>query len=46
VIPPPEGVPPDARKLEIKTAWTPETGWVVVLVPTEAAGPHPTPSQQ
>jgi len=31
-------------KFEVKTAWSPQTGWMVVIVPTEAAGPVPTPS--
>src|SRR4029077_8410452 len=31
-------------KFEVKTAWTPEAGWTVVIVPTENAGPVPTPS--
>ena len=43
VIPPPIAVPPATRKLELKVAWTQETGWVVVLVPT---GPTPTPSRR
>jgi hypothetical protein len=38
-------VPPDPRpegvKWEVKTAWTPTTGWVVVAIPT---GEHVTPS--
>ena len=44
VLPPdlPPTLPdPDNRPLEWKTAWTPQTGWVVVGVPT---GPAPTPS--
>jgi hypothetical protein len=38
---PPTLPPPDSRPIEWKTAWTPQTGWVVVGVPT---GPHPAPS--
>lgn len=37
---PPEGEKPP---FEAKVAWTEETGWVVVLVPT---GAHPTPSRK
>jgi hypothetical protein len=33
--------PPDERPIEWKTAWTPQTGWIVVGIPT---GPTPTPS--
>jgi hypothetical protein len=32
------------RKLEAKTAWTPQTGWVLVFVPTDEAT-LPTPSE-
>lgn len=42
VIPPPDTAPPGTPPLEVKVAWTPATGWVVVLVPT---GPHPAPSK-
>jgi hypothetical protein len=41
---PPDVAPPEipgAGKVEWKTAWTPQTGWVVVGIPTD---PHPTPS--
>jgi hypothetical protein len=31
-------------KFEVKTAWTPHNGWMVVIVPTENAGPVPTPA--
>lgn len=30
-------------KWELKTAWTPETGWVVVAIPV---GEHPAPSKK
>ena len=39
VLPPP---PKPELHWEIKTAWTPVTGWVVVGIPT---GPTPTPSK-
>jgi hypothetical protein len=39
VIPPPPGT--NGPQLEVKVAWTEQTGWVVVLVPT---GTVPTPS--
>ena len=42
VIPPPPELP-GAPPLEVRTVWTPETGWAVVLVPT---GPTPTPSSR
>jgi hypothetical protein len=38
---PPTLPPPDSRPIDWKTAWTPQTGWVVVGVPS---GEHPTPS--
>jgi hypothetical protein len=41
---PPEVLPPetpDGRPVDWKTAWTPQTGWVVVGIPTV---PVPTPS--
>lgn len=41
VIPPPEGSPPNTPALEVKTLWSAQTGWVVVLVPT---GEHVAPS--
>jgi hypothetical protein len=43
VLPPvPTPTPPTPTlQWEVKTAWTPVTGWVVVAVPT---GPTPTPS--
>lgn len=43
VLPPlPTPVPPNpVQNWEIKTAWTPATGWVVVAVPT---GVHAAPS--
>jgi hypothetical protein len=34
---------PEGGKIEWKTGWTPQTGWVVVGVPQE---PHPTPSSK
>ena len=40
VLPPPTPGKP-AVTWELKTAWTPVTGWIVVAVPT---GPTPTPS--
>ena len=33
--------PPSVPNFKVMTIWTPETGWVTVLVPT---GPTPTPS--
>jgi hypothetical protein len=39
--PPPSGGP--APNWELKVAWTPVTGWVVVAIPT---GEHPTPSKR
>ena len=39
--PPTEGVAPDVE-WEIKTAWTPVSGWIVVAVPT---GEHVAPSK-
>lgn len=43
-IPPPIEPPPDpCPGWELKTAWTPALGWVVVAVPT---GPHATPSKR
>lgn len=39
----PGGGRPATPKIEWKTAWSPETGWVVVGVPT---GEHVTPSEQ
>ena len=45
VIPPtlPPTMPePDNRPIEWKTAWTAETGWVVIGIPQ---GPVPTPSK-
>ncbi len=44
VLPPPSGGGGDpAPNWELKTAWTPSTGWVVVAIPT---GPHATPSKR
>jgi|SRR5580765_6023724 len=34
---------PDIGPVDWKTAWTPQTGWVVIGIPT---GPVPTPSSQ
>ncbi len=43
-IPPPIEPPPDpCPGWELKTAWTPSTGWVVVAIPT---GEHATPSKR
>jgi hypothetical protein len=38
---PPTMPPPDERPIEWKAAWSPQTGWVVIGVPS---GAHPTPS--
>ena len=48
VLPPPGEIPPpiDPGRTpgwELKTAWTPTTGWVVVAVPT---GEHASPSKR
>ena len=48
VLPPPGEIPPPIEpgttpNWELKVAWTPVTGWVVVAIPT---GPHPTPSRK
>jgi hypothetical protein len=50
VLPPPGEIPPPIEPpttptpgWEVKIAWTPTTGWVVVAVPT---GPHVTPSKK
>jgi hypothetical protein len=42
---PPEMVPPEmpGGPIDWKVAWTPQTGWIVVGVPS---GPSPTPSTQ
>jgi hypothetical protein len=40
---PPTLPPPDERPIEWKVAWTPQSGWVVVGIPT---GAHPTPSSK
>jgi hypothetical protein len=40
-LPPDAG--PDEPRLVSKVVWTPQTGWVVVFVPT---GPTPTPSTE
>jgi hypothetical protein len=42
VIPPEGETPPQLPPVEVKVGWTPQTGWVVVLVPT---GEHPAPSR-
>jgi hypothetical protein len=39
---PPTLPPPDNRPVDWKTAWTPETGWVVIGIPK---GEHVTPSK-
>jgi len=39
---PPTMPPPDERPIDWKTAWTPQTGWIVIGVPS---GAHPTPSK-
>jgi hypothetical protein len=47
VLPPnlPPSIPPEGERPELpiewKTAWTPQTGWVVIGVPQ---APHPVPS--
>jgi hypothetical protein len=41
-LPVPPDQKPEGAKWEIKTAWTPTTGWIVVAVPT---GVHVTPSK-
>jgi hypothetical protein len=41
VVPPDPGTPPTLPNIEWKTAWSPETGWIVVGIPQD---PHPTPS--
>jgi hypothetical protein len=38
---PPGGGTPPERPIEWKVAWSPETGWIVVGIPT---GEHVTPS--
>jgi hypothetical protein len=40
---PPTLPPPDERPIEWKVAWTPQSGWVVVGIPTGAV---PTPSKR
>jgi len=42
-LPGEEGGGGDGNKLEVKVGWTPQTGWIVVLVPGEGAT-VPTPS--
>jgi hypothetical protein len=49
-LPPPGEIPPPIEPpakptpgWEVKVAWTPTTGWVVVAIPT---GPHVTPSKR
>jgi len=49
IVLPPPGSPPDQKpeileNWDAKTAWTPETGWVVVVVPEEGTL-VPTPSK-
>ena len=41
IVLPPTKPPASPINWELKTAWTPETGWVVVAVPTDE---HVTPS--
>jgi len=43
IIPPTDPSPPGGVAWEVKTAWTPATGWIVVAVPT---GEHVTPSKK
>jgi hypothetical protein len=42
-LPVPPNQKPDGPSWEVKVAWTPTTGWVVVAIPT---GAHPTPSKK
>ena len=44
IVLPPDLPPetPEGGRIEWKTAWTPQTGWVVVGIPQE---PHPSPSR-
>jgi hypothetical protein len=42
IVLPPTMPDPDNRPIDWKTAWTPQTGWIVVGVPS---GEHPTPSK-
>jgi len=41
-VPPDEG-PPEGPHWEVKVAWTPVTGWIVVAIP---GGVHATPSKR
>ena len=41
---PPEGGEGPERKVEWKTAWTPQTGWIIVGIPAEGTL-VPTPSK-
>lgn len=43
IVLPPTTPPSPVQNWELKTAWTPATGWVVVAVPT---GNVPTPSKK
>ncbi len=43
IVIPPDKPAPEGPHWEIKTAWTPALGWVVVAVPV---GAHPTPSKR
>jgi hypothetical protein len=43
IIPPTDPSPPGGVAWEVKTAWTPVTGWIVVAVPT---GEHAAPSKK
>jgi hypothetical protein len=46
VIPDPEQPPPDPGKpWEVKTVWTPDSGWAVILVPADETT-VPTPSKR
>jgi hypothetical protein len=42
-LPVPPDQKPDGPHWEVKVAWTPTTGWIVVAIPT---GAHPTPSKK
>jgi hypothetical protein len=44
VIPPPPEKPEVLENWEVKTAWSPTTGWLIAIVPTEEHPGVPTPS--
>ena len=45
VIPPPPEKPEVLEDWEVKTYWTPATGWGVAIVPSEEHEGVPTPSK-